>query len=77
MRSDLLRIALLGFATVLFSGCSFLNVFKGSEDRYRNYMASAIKDTIDSDIRKEVQRGAPNGYPDYSGELERVLELAV
>ena len=45
-----------------FTGCSFLNTFKGEDDLQQNYAAGIIKSGIDKSVLEEVKHHSPNGY---------------
>ena len=57
------QLSVLVFS-VLLAGCSWVNIFKGPDDYYRNWYAGDLKDSIDSSIRHEKSKGAPPGFKD-------------
>ncbi len=57
-----MRTVLIILCSVFLAGCSFMNVFKGPNDFWRNYAAGEIKDGIDKAIQEEIRKDVPNGY---------------
>jgi len=54
-------LAVLIIAVLVF-GPSWLNMFKGPEDNYRNYYAGSLKSSYDSTIQSEINKEPPSGY---------------
>lgn len=61
-------IPLFVLAVLSQSGCSFANMFKGPDDYYRHHHADDLKQSIDSSIKHEANKGAAPGftYREYS-----------
>jgi len=57
-----MRAVLILSCSLLFAGCSFLNIIKGPSDFWRNYAAGEIKRGIDEAIQEEIRKDVPNGY---------------
>ena len=47
---------------LMIVGCSWVNMFKGDDDWYRNHHAEVLKDSYDKTIQREVNKEPTPGY---------------
>ena len=57
-----MKNGLILIAFVFLGACSFVNMFKGPNDYYRNYYADDLICKVDIGVVGEFDKKLPNGY---------------